>query len=419
MRILFVHQNFPAQYRHIAPALARIPGNDVIALTMQAGTAPGVRSVRHQPGRSSTPGVHPLASDFEAKAIRGESAALAAIKLRAEGFNPDVICGHPGWGETLFLKEVWPRARLLSFVEFVYRSEGADVGFDPEFPIDDPGRFRVRSLNASIYLSLADADWLVVPTAWQGEQLPSPFRTRLSVIHDGIDTDAIRPNPDARVSLGREGIELKPGDEVITFVNRNLEPYRGYHMFMRALPEILRRRPNARAILVGGNGVSYGKALPEGQSYRERYLDEVKGDLDMSRVHFVGTLPYPTFLNLLQVSAAHVYLTYPFVLSWSMLEAMSAGCLVIGSSTAPVREVIRDGENGILVDFLSPAAISSAVIEALAKPQAYIRLRQAARQSVMERYDLKQVCLPRHVELIEALARGEEVRNRSNFTDAT
>ena len=409
MRILFVHQNFPAQYLHIAPALARVSGNEVVALTMGNGSVPGVRSVRHQVGKNSTPGVHPLAGGFESKVIRGESAALAALSLKAEGFTPDVICGHPGWGETLFLKDVWPKAQLLSFVEFVYRAEGADVGFDPEFPINDMGKLQVRAKNASVYMSLADSDWLVAPTAWQAEQIPTPFRERLSVIHDGIDTDAVKPNPDARVKLGRDGLELRLGDEVVTFVNRNLEPYRGYHMFMRALPEILRRRPKARVILVGGNGVSYGNALPEGQSYREKYLSEVKEALDMSRVHFVGAVPYPVFLNLLQISAAHVYLTYPFVLSWSMLEAMSAGCIVIGSSTAPVKEVIRDGENGILVDFLSPTEIASAVIEVLAHSHTHAPLRQAARQTAVTRYDLKHVCLPRHISLINALARGHSV----------
>ena len=406
MRILFVHQNFPSQYLHVAPALARTPGNEVVALTMGNGTVPGVRVVRHGVERGSTPGIHPLAGDFEAKVIRGESAARAASALRAQGFEPDVICGHPGWGETLFLKDVWPRTPILSFVEFYYRTQGADVGFDPEFPLDDPNRFRVRSKNASVCMSLADADWLVSPTEWQGRQIPQAFHDRLSVIHDGIDTDAVKPNPDSRVKLGRDGVELKPGDEVVTFVNRNLEPYRGYHVFMRALPEILRRRPRARAILVGGDGVSYGSAAAGEQSHRQRYFDEVKGDLDMSRVHLVGTVPYSVFLNLIQVSAAHVYLTYPFVLSWSMLEAMSAECLVIGSATPPVEEVIRDGENGILVDFLSPSAIASAVVDALARPDVHRPLRQAARRTVVDNYDLTRVCLPRHMALIESIARS-------------
>ena len=411
MRVLFVHQNFPGQYMHLAPALARIDGNKVVALTMNTASVRGVRNVRHCVTRGSTPGVHSLAGDFEAKVIRGESAASAALALRSEGFEPDVICGHPGWGETLFLKDVWPGARILTFIEFFYHADGADVGFDPEFPLDQAGRLRIRSKNAALSLALTDSDWLLSPTAWQAQQIPKIYRNRLSIIHDGIDTDAVRPNPSSRIRLGRDGLELRPGDEVVTFVNRNFEPYRGYHVFMRALPEILRQRPNARVVLVGGDKVSYGSAVDGGESYRQKYLDEVRADLDMSRIHFVGTIPYGLFLNLLQVSAAHVYLTYPFVLSWSMLEAMSAECLIIGSATPPVQEIIRDGENGLLVDFFSPSGIASAVIDALARPDAYRRLRRAARQTVVASYDLTRVCLPRHIELVRAVAAANRSSN--------
>lgn len=404
MRILFVHQNFPGQYRHIAPAVAKRPGNEVVALTMSNNAVAGVRNVQYALARGSTPGIHPFAGDFESKVIRGHSAARAASALRAEGFVPDIICGHPGWGETLFLKDVWPAAPILSFVEFVYQNSGADVGFDPEFPVDDEERFRVRSKNASVFLSLADSDWLVSPTAWQARQVPAEYRSRLSVIHDGIDTDLVAPNPGAKLSLARERIELKPGDEVVTFVNRNLEPYRGYHTFMRALPDILRKRPRARAILVGGTGVSYGSALSDGRTYKDKYLEEVKSELDMSRVHFVGTVAYPLFLSILQVSAVHVYLTYPFVLSWSLLEAMAAGCVVVGSATQPVEEVICDGETGRLVDFLSPQEISSTVIDVLARPRAHVPMRQAARQTIVSKYDLRRTCLPQHLRLVEQVA---------------
>ena len=410
MRILFGHQGFPGQYLHIAPAIARVPGNEVVALTMGGGALPGVRMVRHRAARGSTAGIHPLAGDFESKVIRGESAAVAAMDLRAPGFEPDVICGHPGWGETLFLKDVWPKAVILSFVEFYYRSSGADVDFDPEFPLDEMGKLRIRSKNASLCLALADSDWSVCPTEWQARQIPDVFRDRLSVVHDGVDTDKIRPSPAARIRLGRDGVELKPGDEVVTFVNRNFEPYRGYHLFIRALPDILRRRPRARVVLVGGDGVSYGSVAEGGTSYRQKYLDEVKDGLDMSRVHFVGAIPHAVFLQLLQVSAAHVYLTYPFVLSWSMLEAMAAECLIVGSATSPVQEVIRDGENGVLVDFFSPEAISSAVIDALARPDLHRPMRRAARQTIVGDYDLTRVCLPRHMELIRSVtgASGSE-----------
>ncbi|GJD92613.1 D-inositol-3-phosphate glycosyltransferase [Methylobacterium hispanicum] len=407
MRVLFVHQNFPGQYRHIAPALGQMPGNEVVALGMaERPQMPGIRYVRYGLKRTSTPGIHALAEDFEAKVIRAEAAARACLRLKAEGFAPDIIVAHPGWGETLLLKDVWPDAKQLSFIEFNYSAAGADVGFDPEFPlVGEDAHFKIRLKNAHNFLTFEHSDWLISPTHWQGAQVPATYRHKLSVIHDGIDTDLIKPNPRATISLNRDGVNLKPGDEVVTFVNRNLEPYRGYHMFMRALPEILRRRPRARVVLVGGNGVSYGSAPKDGRSYREMFLDEVKDRLDLSRVHFVGQIPYPIFLNLLQVSAAHVYLTYPFVLSWSLLEAMAAGCAVIGSRTQPVEEVLRHRENGVLVDFFSPQEIADATVDALARPHAHRDLRAAARRSA-KAYDLKRVCLPQHIQLIEAVAAG-------------
>lgn len=408
MRVLFVHQNFPAQYIHIAPALAARPGWEVVALTMTdpAPAMPNVRVVRHAVQRGTTPGVHSYAADFEAKTLRGESAGRAALKLRAEGFSPDIICGHPGWGETLFLRDVWPDARILSFTEFYYAAKGADVGFDPEFPLSDEDAFKLRCKNANVLLALESSDWLVTPTRWQARNIPALFHDRLSVIHDGIDTDIVRPDPDASIAFGRDGLTLRRGDEIVTFVNRNLEPYRGYHSFVRALPAILERRPNAHVVLIGGNGVSYGARPPAGQTYREIYLREVAAGLDMSRVHFVGSVPYPVYLRVLQASAAHVYLTYPFVLSWSLLESMSAGCAVIGSATPPVEEVIRHGETGLLVDFFSPREIADAVVDVLARPEAHAAMRAAARSAVVRQFDLRRTCLPQHLRLIERLAEG-------------
>ncbi|KMO20486.1 glycosyltransferase family 4 protein [Methylobacterium platani] len=411
MRVLFVHQNFPGQYRHVAPALAARPGTEVVALGINPAPAlPGVRHLRYAvPGRS-TAGIHPLAASFETATLRGEAAARAGLALKAEGFAPDVICGHSGWGETLFLKDVWPGARLLTFAEFFYAATGADSGFDPEFPPAEGDAWRTRARNAGQLVAFEASDRLVSPTAWQASRIPAAFRDRLSIIHDGIDTDLLRPDPGARITLGRDRLSLGAGDEVVTFVNRNLEPYRGYHSFMRALPEILRRRPRARAVIVGGSDTSYGARPPAGRAshhrtWRDIFLDEVKADLDLSRVHFVGKIPYRDYVDLLRISAVHVYLTYPFVLSWSMLEAMALGACVVGSATPPVEEVIRDRRNGILVDFFSAAAIAEAVVAALADPGTVAPLRAAARQTALA-YDLRRVCLPAHLRLIDEVAAG-------------
>ncbi len=409
MRVLFIHQNFPGQFKNLAPALARA-GHEVRTLTLaRPAGLPGISHHGYKVSRGTSRGIHPWASEFETKILRGEACARAALDLAAQGFTPEVICAHPGWGESLFLREVWPDAKHLHFVEFHYASSGLDVGFDPEFGNPDfDSRCRVRTKNASGLLSLNDMDWGLTPTQWQKSTVPKIYHPRLTVIHDGIDTRRVAPNPDARFELTlADGsiCELRPGDEVVTFVNRNLEPSRGYHRFMRALPTLLEARPHAQILIVGGDEVSYGARPAEG-SYKERFLAEVRERIDLSRVHFLGRIPYPRFLSLLQVSAVHVYLTYPFVLSWSMLEAMSAGALVIASRTAPVTEVLEHGSNGLLCDFHDSEGLATLVADALAHPAEHAPLRQAARQTIISRYDLRDRCLPAQVALVEALANG-------------
>jgi glycosyltransferase involved in cell wall biosynthesis len=258
--------------------------------------------------------------------------------------------------------------------------------------------------NANILLNLESCDWGVCPTEWQKRQHPDAFHPRITVIHDGIDTERARPDPSAVLALPEFGLRVKAGEEVVTYVARHLEPYRGFHVFMRALPELQRLRPQARVVVVGGDQVSYGKPPAGGGTWRETMLKELEGRLDLGRIHFLGQVPYPTLLSLFQVSAVHVYLTYPFVLSWSMLEAMSAGCLIVGSRTPPVEEVIEDGVNGQLVDFFSPEQIAARTAEVLANPGAFARLRARARDHIISRYDLKTICLPRHIALLEKVA---------------
>jgi glycosyltransferase involved in cell wall biosynthesis len=244
-------------------------------------------------------------------------------------------------------------------------------------------------MNAPLLMSLDASDWGMAPTRWQQRQFPAAHAARMSVIHDGIDTDAVTPGDSS--------------EEIVTYVARNLEPYRGFHVFMRAIPEIQKRRPKARIVIVGGDDVSYSPRLPAGQTYRQHLLREIEGKADLSRVHFTGKLPYREYVEVLRKSSVHVYLTYPFVLSWSLLEAMSAGCLVIGSRTPPVEEVIRDGENGLLVDFFDTAQIAERVDYALQNQQQLKILRQRARGTLIERYDLKRVCLPAQLGLVARL----------------
>ena len=416
MNILFIHQNFPGQFKFLSPALVK-QGHSVRAMTMQKTEAmqwQGVQLVNYTSKRSSTPNVHPWVSDFETKTIRAEACFKTALQMKQQGYMPDVIVAHHGWGESLFLKEVWPEAKLGIYCEFFYHQHGADVGFDPEFPATDEGevcRLRLKNLNNLLHFEIADAG--ISPTHWQASTFPEPFKNKISVVHDGIDTQAVAPNSAVSLTLKMatgQDLVLTRKDEVITFVNRNLEPYRGYHTFMRALPQLLKERPNARVLLVGADDVSYG-ARPDAAKYgaakwRDIFANEVRGqisDADWQRVHFLGQVPYHFFIPLLQLSTVHVYLTYPFVLSWSLLEAMSAGCAIVASDTEPLREAIVHNETGMLVNFFDPAALAQSVCGLLNNPEERTRLGTNARAFAQANYDLQTVCLPKQLEWVAQL----------------
>jgi glycosyltransferase involved in cell wall biosynthesis len=406
VKVLFVHQNFPGQFLHLAPELQR-RGHDCLALTdsqnKRTSTTDTVR-YRHDPV-AIDPAATRLGRNYTLMSDRGVTVARAACQLRdTKGYVPDVIIGHSGWGETLFLKEVWPSAKLIVYAEFYYRGQGADVGFDAEFNPPNFDQVMIAQGRAA-YLgqALLHADAGLSPTEWQASSYPAPLRSLIKVIHDGVDTNVMQPNAQATLPLPN-GKTLRAGDEVLTFVNRNLEPYRGYHIFMRALPQVMAARPNAEVVIVGGDEVSYGAAPKDAKGWKDVILDEVRDKLDLSRVHFLGRVPYDHFTALMQVSRAHAYLTYPFVLSWSMLEAMSAGALVVGSRTAPVEEVIQHGGNGLLVDFFDVAAWEKALIGALGNPSAYSDMRIAARRTIIDRFDLRAASLPRLVEFVESQA---------------
>lgn len=409
MNILFIHQNFPGQFKFLAPALVQ-QGHTVVAMTMQKIDASvqqkgwqGVRLLPYAAHRGTTAHVHPWVSDFETKTIRGEACFRAALGLKAEGFVPDVIVAHPGWGESLFVKEVWPQAKLGIYCEFFYHPRGADVGFDPEFSMKDAGdacRIQLKNTNNLLHFQVANAG--ISPTHWQASTFPEPFRSQITVVHDGIDTDAVAPHAAVSLTLN-QSLTLTREDEVITFVNRNLEPYRGYHILMRALPEILRKRPRARVLIVGSDGVSYGAPPEKGHKWKDIFAAEVRpqmSDADWSRVHFLGHIPYQHFIALLQLSTVHIYLTYPFVLSWSLLEAMSVGCAIVASNTQPLHEAIHHNETGRLVDFFDSVGLAHEVCALLDDRATRQRLGQNARAFAQAHYDLKTVCLPQQLQWV-------------------
>lgn len=413
VKILFVHQNFPGQFLHLAPALAA-RGHRVLALTAEGNQRPSpVEVVRYRaPAHRPDPAALRLGRAYAEAAERGLSCARAAVALRdRHGFHPDLIVGHSGWGETLFLRDVWPEARQVIYAEYYYAARGLDSDFDPEFQHGPPERaFGTTARQAHLGHALAQADGAICPTEWQAATFPPAYRGLLHVTHDGIDTARLAPDPQARVTLP-DGTVLRAGDEVLTFVNRNLEPYRGIHVFLRALPGVLAARPDARVVIVGGDGASYGPPPPGGGAWKDVFLPEIADRIDPARVHFTGRLPYADFAALMQVSRVHAYLTYPFVLSWSLLEAMAAGAHVVASDTGPVREVIVPGETGELVDFFDIPGWSDRLAEALAAPARFDPQRRAARRLVQDRYDLHSRCLPRLIGYLEGFSPGGKGRD--------
>lgn len=416
MRVLFIHQNIPGQFRHLILALCADPANEVWAIAAEGAARRAsalhprlkVAACKVPPPPAGQAGAHPWLTSLDSQVRRGQAVAEVLRRMKAGGVTPDVIVAHPSWGEALFVKDVLPRTPLLAYFEFFYSAADADVGFDPEFPgrEDDGQRLRMRNMVHLSALNACDAGF--TPTQWQHSRLPPEYRSRVSILHEGMATDVVRPAPDARFEWN--GRRFAAGEPIVTYVARNLEPYRGFHVFMRALPALLARHPVAQVLIVGGDGVSYGTPARHREGWKAQLLEELSRNgpsIDRERVHFLGKLSHADYLRVLQVSAAHVYLTYPFVLSWSMLEAMAAGCLVVGSDTAPVTEVLADGVNGRLVNFFDREQLVEVVLEALRDPQGSRALREAARATIVERFDLHRQCLPAGLALIRSMqARG-------------
>lgn len=399
MNVLFVHNNFPAQFRNLATALAKDKSMSVAAIgSNTASSLPGVRLIKYALPKADVTDTHPFARRFDLECRRAEQVLYGLSSLASSGFKPDVIFAHPGWGETLPLRTMFPNARILVYCEYYYSAEGGDLGFDPEFPSAGlDGHIALQLKNATTLLALADCDLGISPTKWQHSTFPIQYQSKIDIVHEGIKVDVAKP--DAKAVLSLPTGQLSQSDEVVTFVARNLEPVRGYHILMRVLPQILARRPHAHVVIVGGDGTSYGAAPPAGTTWKSKFLREVEARIDLRRVHFLGQVPYQTYLRVLQISSAHVYLTYPFVLSWSLLEAMSTGCVVLGSDTTPVREVMND-ENGIVVPFFDVEQWSDRIVEVLGHPERFRKMRRAAREFVKENFDADKICIPRMLSVL-------------------
>ena len=329
--------------------------------------------------------------------------------LRNKNWIPDLVVGHSGWGELLPVKDIFPNVPVLHYLEMFYQPVGLDVDFDPEFATQGWARqTKVRIKQSLQLLALQDLDTVLMPTQFQAQTIPHEYQHKCAIIHEGIDTEAIGPVDDRYVTLKKAGLTLRKGDEVVSFVNRSLEPMRGFHVFMRSLPKLQQLRPNAQIIVVGSESVSYGQPPQGHANWKDAMLQELRGKIDLSRVHFVGKVPHNTLHDIFRVCSCHVYLTYPFVLSWSMLEAMSCEAVVIGSKTKPVEEVIEHQKNGLLVDFFDTDKLAETIAKVLTEPDRYQTLGQEARKTVQERYDLNTVCLPRLLNLVDTMAKKEK-----------
>lgn len=406
MKLLFVHQNMPGQYREIVQWLAQ-SGQHEIAFLTQRRNPPrfdGVRTAIYKPHHVPGKAAYGLSKVWEAAAGAGFGAAMAARKLEQdEGFRPDVVVGHVGWGELTFLRQVWPDVPIIGYFEYYYNLHGGLTGFDPDEPVSDHAPFLIQARNAVPLANIETVDLGQCPTLWQRDRFPQSFHDRMYVCHDGIRTDRLVPDPQASLKLGRLDRALTSDDEVITYVARNLETTRGFHILMRALPRILRERPKARVLIIGGSDVSYGGKDAHPGGLRRRMEEEVGEDIDWPRLHFLGQIPYPDFQKLVQLSRCHIYLTMPFVLSWSLMEAMAMQATIVASDVLPVREVITHGETGLLVDFHAPDALAQQVIDVVSDPGAFAHLGPAARAHIVGHHDFLTRCLPEHLARINAL----------------
>lgn len=415
MQILFVHQNFPGQYRNLVQHFAAAPEWECYAIGERENVKrqlyyipkSGLNLLGYDEPKKVPSGLHGAAKEFTEQLNRAQSIATVLLRQKKNGLNPDVICAHPGWGEGLYLREIFPRAKLLYFFEFFFSPEGPLVDFDPAYPSNIGEKLNFRAKNATNFISLNVADAGICPTSWQWQTYPGEYHHKLRIIHDGINTGVAKPNPGAELvfpNSARPEQKFTRADEIVTFSVRNLEPSRGFHRYMRALPRLQKARPNAQFLIVGGDESSYVKGHPSGRPWREVLLEEVGAELDMSRILFLGRVPYQTLLDLFSISSLHIYMTIPFVLSWSVMEAMACGATVLGSSTGPVNEVIEDGVNGFLFDYFSEDELVEKACGLLENAALRKATGERARASIIERYDLETVCLPQHLALINELA---------------
>ena len=399
MKILFLHRNFPGQFRYLAPYLAKDSNNEVVFITnAHNGQIPGVKKYEYNLKREVPANCHRYLRFYEECIIHGQSSAEIALQLKNSGFYPDIIYGHT-WGQTLFMKDVFPKSKLVGYFEWFFNSENSYLDFgNREVNIDERAKYRID--NSQLYVDLNICDAGLCPTNYQVKQFPLLYRDKIKVLHDGIDTDFCIRKDDASLKIPDKNIILTKNDEVLTYGTRGMDPYRGFPEFMRAVEILQKKRPNMHVIISGKDRVCYGPPLPNGKTYKQKMLEEL--DLDLNRIHFTGLLPFDNFIDMLNISSAHVYLTYPFVCSWSLLNAMACETPIIASNTEPVLEFLENDKNALLCDFFDVEEQVAKIEYALDNRDKMEPLRKAARKTIVDNYALKDL-LPQHIAYLKSL----------------
>lgn len=384
MKILFVHRGFPGQFKYLAAALTLNPNNQIIFLTEdEIGQIKGVNKLVYKVKTDNQKIHNTHTKQYNIAVERALKTAEQAQKLKNEGFIPDIIYGFSGWGSSMFIKDVFPNVPFVCYCEWFLTPENSNMTFSGiKLELND--RVKLRCDNAHVLSTLSLCDAAIAPTHWQKEQFPKEFQDKITVIHDGVDVGLFEPNKNVKFIIKDKNLELTRNDEVITYGTRGLEPTRGFPQFMEAVAILLKKRSKVHFVIAGDDTACYSYQT-EG-SYKKKMLE--KFNIDSERVHFVGTLPYNDYAKFLQVSSCHVYLTYPFILSWSILDAMSAGCCIVGSNTPPVREVIEDNYNGLLCEFFNVNQLVEKIEYALDNKDKITNIRNNARQLIIDKYDL-------------------------------
>ena len=412
MHVLFVHQNFPAQFGHIARHLVKRRGwTCTFVSETPAGNVTGIRKIQYRTAGGARESTHYCSRSFE-NSIWHSHAVFEACKAHPE-IHPDVIVGHSGFGSTLFLPELYPGAPVLNYFEFYYHPHQSDMDFRPEYPSQEIDFLRAQARNAMLLLDLVNCRAGYSPTHYQRSLFPADLKHKISVIFDGIETTIFRRKPDVpRRICGRA---IAPSTRIVTYVSRGFESMRGFDIFMRAAKKIYREFPDVVFVVIGSDRICYGgdQKHIRHPTFREHVW--AQDDYDSSQFLFTGQVSVGDLVDLLNLSDLHIYLTVPFVLSWSLLNALACGCTVLASDTPPVAEVITDGSNGLFADFFDVDGLADKALAVLRDPAAYHELGQRGADLINDRYALD-VTLPKLIAWLEENAGGSASRNQDGAT---